>query len=184
MPRSVGLFELPQFSTYRKPDFGRYFASCAIVLVTALVVLCLCKVCGSSLMPARNNDRDDDCGVCTSAKAARTGGSPGEVEHIKDAAHLEDTLHSDGCVVMYMAPWCAHCQTFKPEFAEAASEDTETRYVMCDCENAVGPEVLKAHGIEAFPTVRYCAHGQTVDEFQGPRTKDDLMAWAKSKKTK
>lgn len=108
-------------------------------------------------------------------------GGGGQVVHARDSAHLEELIGGDGmCIVMFHAPWCGHCVETKPEFEAAAREHTDATYVMCDCENAVGPETLSRHSIEAFPTIRCYVGGRQQSEHRGDRSKDAIVAWAKS----
>lgn len=174
------LFELTNegFSNYRKPNFVSPLVLCLAVLVTALLVFCMCKKMGVG------SEASGDCGVCTSAKAARNGvaATAGGVVEARDSSHLEELLQtSGGCVCLFWAPWCGHCNAFKPEYVAAAQEHTQMLYVMCDCENAVGPDTLQKHGIEAFPSVRFYRNGRLVHEYDGPREKAPLVAWASSK---
>lgn len=175
MRNAPRFFEVAKFSDYREPDFVSPLVICGVVLLTALVVFCLCKKMGYT--------KASGCGVCTSAKAARNGVADGVVE-AKDAAHLDELLRSEGCVCMFHAPWCGHCATIKPDYIEAAKEHGEVLYAMCDCENAVGPEVLQKHGIEGFPTIRFYASGSVVEEYSGERTKAAIMNWAAAKANK
>ena len=149
---------------------------CVAVIVTALVVFCMCKKMGVG-----GGGGGGGCGACASARMARNQGAHSDgVVHARDAAHLDELLSTDGCVVLFHAPWCGHCVAMKPEYAAAAQAHPECLYVMVDCENAVGPEVLQKHGIEAFPTLRcYKSGSQHGEDYAGPREKEAMMAWAK-----
>lgn len=167
-------FELEEFSDYREPNYTGPLMVCLAVVVTALVVFCVCKKVGVGGAPT-------GCGACTSAKATRNTESKDGVVHAKDAAHLDELLATDGCVCLFWAPWCGHCATSKPEYMAAAHEHADMLYVMCDCESAVGPEALKKHNVEAFPTIRLYKNGRVAEEYAGPREKAAIVAWASSK---
>lgn len=143
-----------------------------VVLVVALVTFCLCKKMGAS---------HGGCGACTSARAARNDSASADgVVHAKDAQHLDELLGSNMCVCFFYAPWCGHCTHAKPEYTKAAQSHSEMLYVMCDCENTVGPDTLKKHSIEAFPTIRLYSKGTLVQEYTGARSSEDIVAWATS----
>lgn len=169
-------FENHDFSDYREPRMATPLLLCVAVIVTALVVFCMCKKMGVG-----GGGGGGGCGACASARIARNQDAHSDgVVHARDAAHLDELLATDGCVVLFHAPWCGHCAAMKPEYAAAAQAHPECLYVMVDCENAVGPEVLQKHRIEAFPTLRCYKRGsQHGEDYAGPREKEAMMAWAK-----
>lgn len=174
--RHPRFYHLKEFSDYEEPSYTQPLILCAVVVVTALLVFCLCKKTMAG--PGRMGG---GCNACSaSAKATRNEEARDGVVHARDGAHLEELLATDGAVVLFWAPWCGHCAQMKPDFQAAGEEHTEMLYVMCDCENSVGQETLQKHGIEAFPTIRYYAHGKMVAEHTGPRSKEAIMAWAQS----
>ena len=168
-------FELEEFSDYRgEPNVVSPMVVALAVLVTALLVFCLCKKMGVGI--------GGGCGACASAKATRNDEATDGVVHAKDARHLEELLSTDGCVCLFWAPWCGHCAHMKPEYVAAAQSHTELLYAMCDCENAVSNETLEKHGIEAFPAIRFYRHGKMVEEYTGAREKASIVMWASAHK--
>ena len=159
-------YEVWEDSDYECADYTTPLTIAAIVVLVSLVVYCMCK---------RAMRRS--CGACASARVARASSADGPVA-VRDEAHL-DQLIADGCVCLFYAPWCGHCNEMKPEFIEAAKESPDVVHAMCDCENAVGQAALEKHSIQGFPTVRYYANGRLVDEHEGPRTKDAFVSWTK-----
>lgn len=90
-------------------------------------------------------------------------------------ADVEAIKQSKG-VVCYYAPWCGHCQEFKPEFVQAA-QTLEERGIPCrlaNCDSAVSPD---AHGVEYFPYVVCYNRGMKV-EYTGPRRAGDVVDFA------
>lgn len=82
-------------------------------------------------------------------------------------------------VVYYFLPGCGWCQKFMPEWekfeklAKDAGIDTEKVNAQ---ENA---EEVSKKGITAFPTIHVVKAGKPV-EYEGERTADELMKFAKS----
>lgn len=173
--RHPRFFELEEFSDYRgEPNVVSPMVVALAVLVTALLVFCMCKKMGVG--------KGGGCGACASAKATRNDEATEGVVHAKDARHLEELLATDGCVCLFWAPWCGHCAHMKPEYVAAAQSHTEMLYTMCDCENAVSNETLEKHGIEAFPAIRFYRHGKMVEEYTGAREQASIVTWASAHK--
>ncbi|XP_035828946.1 dnaJ homolog subfamily C member 10 [Aplysia californica] len=61
---------------------------------------------------------------------------------------------SSSWIVDYYAPWCGHCQVFRPEFervAEAIEDFAKAGKVDCDSE----PNICNKAAVRAYPTVRF-----------------------------
>ena len=173
--RHPRFFEVEEFSDYREPNYVSPMVVALAVLVTALVVFCLCK---------KGMGSKGGCGACASAKAAHnTSASSGGVVEATDSRHLEELLQTDGCVCLFWAPWCGHCAHMKPDYIEAAKSQTDVLFVMCDCENAVSSDTLEKHKVSAFPTIRYYKGGRMVEEYNGSRDKTSIQTWAASQKS-
>lgn len=82
-------------------------------------------------------------------------------------------------VTFYFLEGCGWCEKFKPEWASfkelAAKEGIVTREVSAS-EN---PKEVEEKGIQGFPTVIVTSGGQDK-EYNGERTADDLLKFAKS----
>lgn len=75
-------------------------------------------------------------------------------------------------LVMFMAPWCGHCQACKGDYAKAAARTEDTTFVMADCENKVSQAKLQEHGIKGFPTFKLFKGGKFEKELDQPRTEE------------
>lgn len=82
-------------------------------------------------------------------------------------------------VVLFYAPWCGHCKTFKPVFMEAKDTMSKNKtksgkyltFEMVDCDAM--PEVGKDYGIAGYPTVKIITMKdgkKKVEEYDGDRT--------------
>lgn len=84
-------------------------------------------------------------------------------------------------VVLFYAPWCGHCKTFKPVFQEVMEElngkktannkTLKIKMVNCDEEKEIG----KKYEVAAYPTVKILGDNGSVIEYEGSRDKDSLM---------
>lgn len=92
----------------------------------------------------------------------------------KLSVHEEKAMN---CVLFY-APWCGHCKTFKPEWAKAKNELNNSDVngvkvnlidVNCDEEG----DLAKAYDVQGFPTVKCITKGNVV-EYDGERTADGI----------
>ena len=83
-------------------------------------------------------------------------------------------------VVLFYAPWCGHCKTFKPVFQEVMEElngkktknnkTLKIKMVNCDEEKELG----KKYDVAAYPTVKILGDDGSVIEYEGSREKEAL----------
>lgn len=156
---------------YSRPNYATPLAITAIIVLVAFAIYCMCEKPGA---------RAKSCGACTSAKAAVPGHAEGKVLEVRDAAHLKELLASDHVVVvLFYAQWCGHCNEMKPEYHKAAEAHPDGLFAMAD-ESVIGPEALREHQIEGFPSVRAYQHGQPKAEHTGARSAAAFVDFAKT----
>ena len=79
---------------------------------------------------------------------------------------------------MFYAPWCGHCKTMKPDFAEAARRTSgNNRLGAVDCD--VNRKIVEKFKIQGFPTILLLAYGNVVSTYEGPRNPNDLLKFVK-----
>lgn len=88
---------------------------------------------------------------------------------------FEEGFGNKPCMALFYAPWCGHCKSLMPTWDQLSAQhgDHMTK-VNCD-ENK---EMAEKHGIQGFPTIKFC-HGGLNDsdnttEYQGDRSADGL----------
>lgn len=86
-------------------------------------------------------------------------------------------------LVEFYAPWCGHCKKLAPEYAAAAQQlaktNPEIKLVKVDC--TVEKEVASKFEIKGFPTLKFFIKGQSPTNYEGGRTKDELINWLKKR---
>lgn len=124
--------------------------------------------------------RRSPCASANSRSGRRSAADTGKVHEASSQKDMEDIIASgDVCFVMYMAPWCGHCQKTKPAFHEAASKCPKTVFIMMDCDaHMKNEEAMKKHGIEGFPTMKLYKDGKHTGSYSGDRSADDIAKFA------
>lgn len=81
-----------------------------------------------------------------------------------------DYLTSGFALIDFYAPWCGHCQTFAPAFAEAAAELAErtdgTEKVVLATTDGTAAESLKLHDtmrVDEYPAMRWVVDGEWME---------------------
>lgn len=110
------------------------------------------------------------------------GSSEGPVTAELDEAQALNTLSGSkgAAVVMIYAPWCGACKMTKPAYEEAARASTNVPLLMVDGMKARA--VMDKYAVKAFPTILGVRADGKITPFQGPRGKDQLLAFAQSLK--
>lgn len=150
----------------------------ALVLLTAVGVLCAALVLavlarrGAQGGKASRKAAPESVPAASAPPAADAG--PEEV----DPDHIASWLESHPqAVLLFYAPWCAHCHAMLPHYAEAAAGaaagGVSIGQVNCD----TSPQVPSLYGLRGFPTVLRFVHGDVHEEYQGDRSAQSLSAF-------
>lgn len=111
-----------------------------------------------------------------------SGGSKQDVIELTDDNFDEKVLDSDDVwMVEFFAPWCGHCKNLEPEWAAAASqvkEQTNGRVKLGAVDATVHQGVASRYGIRGFPTIKVFRKGEEPEDYQGGRTRSDIIARA------
>eukprot|EP00892_Ulva_mutabilis_P003381 jgi/Ulvmu1/1414/UM011_0143.1 len=88
------------------------------------------------------------------------------------------TKESQYTLVEFYAPWCGHCQTLAPEYAEAALRLAETHpnVVLAKVDATAESSLAERFGVDGFPTLKWMSADGEVD-YSGGRTADAIVRW-------
>lgn len=110
------------------------------------------------------------------------GSFPG-VEYIivlNDDNFEEEIKRYQRILIMFYAPWCGHCKSMKPDFADAArkvSNTSEDRFAVIDC--SVNSQTTEKYKIKGFPTILLFEDGEQTKTYEGPRKADNFVQFLK-----
>ena len=79
-------------------------------------------------------------------------------------------------LVAFVAPWCGHCKSLKPEFQQAAAQQDEFKLGQVDA--TLETELAQKHGVSGYPTIKFFSNG-VASEYDGPRKADGIIGWLK-----
>ncbi|XP_041950346.1 protein disulfide-isomerase A6 [Alosa sapidissima] len=110
------------------------------------------------------------------------GGSKKDVVELTDDNFDRTVLQSDDVwLVEFFAPWCGHCKNLEPEWAAAATEvkdQTNGRVHLGAVDATVHQNLASRYGIRGFPTIKIFKKGEEPEDYQGGRTRSDIVARA------
>jgi len=82
--------------------------------------------------------------------------------------------------VMFYAPWCGHCKSFKPDYAEVARafESQKDKVVIAAVDADSHRELGGKFGVTGFPTLKFFPQGTTKPiDYDAGRSADDVIAF-------
>ncbi|CAH2246115.1 disulfide-isomerase A6 [Pelobates cultripes] len=111
-----------------------------------------------------------------------SGGSKKDVIQLTDDNFDREVLNSDDVwLVEFFAPWCGHCKNLEPEWAAAASEvkeQTKGKVKLAAVDATVHQGLASRYGVRGFPTIKIFQKGEDPVDYDGGRTKADIVARA------
>jgi len=105
---------------------------------------------------------------------------PKVVKLTKD--NFDETIKSGMAFVKFFAPWCGHCKKLAPTWEELAGKYTDKEGVLighvdCTADENANRALCDAHGVNGFPTLHMFKDGKKVEEYNGRRGLDELVAF-------
>jgi len=81
-------------------------------------------------------------------------------------------------LVEFYAPWCGHCQSLEPEYAQAAQDLAEqgSPIKLAKVDATAEKETGTKFDIEGFPTLKFFKNGE-ASEYNGPREAKGIVSW-------
>jgi len=82
--------------------------------------------------------------------------------------------------VMFYAPWCGHCKSFKPEYSEVARafESYKDKVVIAAVDADTHRELGGKYGVTGFPTLKFFSQGSTnAIDYDSGRTATEVISF-------
>lgn len=122
-----------------------------------------------------------------SGSGGKSGGSGSkDVIELTDSEFSEKVLGSEDLwLVEFYAPWCGHCKNLAPIWAEVATE-LKGKVKVAALDATVHTVTANKYNIRGFPTIKVFAAGKkdgTAEDYEGGRTKSDIVSFALEKHT-
>ena len=83
-------------------------------------------------------------------------------------------------LVEFYAPWCGHCKKLAPEYSAAAEVLKADGLFLAKVDSTVQTKVAARFSIQGYPTLKFFVNGKD-SEYNGGRTKKDIVSWMKKK---
>jgi len=101
-----------------------------------------------------------------------------------DPTSFEDVVDgSKNVFVMFYAPWCGHCKSFKPDYEKIGAsftgiDDVVVARVDADQHRSIGEK----YGIQGFPTLKFFPKGSTdPEDYEGGRSVEEVVTYINKK---
>ncbi len=121
-------------------------------------------------MPDDRLEDAPNCGACHKALL------PATPMPVRGAALPKLVAGTDLPVVVdFWAEWCGPCKMMAPEFAKAAAQRPQVRFVKVDTED--GPEASMQYNIRSIPTMALFRGGREVARMSGAMPASRLVGW-------
>jgi thiol-disulfide isomerase/thioredoxin len=121
-----------------------------------------------------------------SAVLGTLGDDPSPPRALTTADFDAVTRASPYMLVAFVAPWCGHCKSLKPEFAAAAADPAvggtasapSPSFATVDC--VAEEQLYYRYDVQGFPTIKSFRFGAEAASYDGGRETAPLVAFAKA----
>jgi len=105
-----------------------------------------------------------------------------DVVELTESNFRKKVINSEsGWLVEFYAPWCGHCKTLAPHWADAATQ-LKGKMMLGAVDATQHGSLAQEYGVSGYPTIKYFAPGSSEPEdYAGGRTASDIVRWAEEK---
>lgn len=106
-----------------------------------------------------------------------------EYVHLLSDSDFDKFISGNGKVlVMFYAPWCGHCKSMKPDYAQAAGEMAKILpgHHLAAVDATKSTVLAKRFELSGFPTIKYFENGSFKFDYKGGRKKDDFISFMRN----
>ena len=93
-------------------------------------------------------------------------------------------MNNQPALVLFHANWCGHCKKMMPEWQKFEKEFHGHEGINVINVESENKSIMKKHGIDGFPTIKYCPSGlnnsNDTQVYEGDRSFKELVEFIKS----
>ncbi|XP_050388560.1 protein disulfide-isomerase A4 [Patella vulgata] len=140
--------------------------------------LFLASLCLTSVFADDDNNDEEEPDV-------ETGGEIKEEDNVLvlTTSNFDEVINTrENVLVEFYAPWCGHCKSLAPEYAEAAKtlKDNDPPVTLGKVDATVEEELGSRFEVSGYPTLKVFKNGQPSD-YDGPRQSAGIISYMKER---